>query len=97
MYIQIMASRYSIAEARAQLSSIIDQAESGVPVTLTRRGEPVAVLISTQEFDRLRGQQFHFGDAYRQFLTKVKLKEVGLESKFASTIRDRSTGRDVSL
>ncbi len=92
-----MPSRYSIAEARAQLPSIIDQAETGLPIALTRRGEPVAVLISIHEFERLQGDQKNFCQAYREFLAKVKLKEVGIGPEFASSLRDRSTGRDVSL
>ncbi|MEO8096774.1 MAG: type II toxin-antitoxin system Phd/YefM family antitoxin [Acidobacteriota bacterium] len=92
-----MPSRYSIAEARAQLPSIIDQAESGVPVALTRRGEPVAVLISIHEFERLGGHQKSFRQAYQQFLAKVQLNQVGVGPEFASSLRDRSAARDVSL
>ena len=39
-----MAPRYSVAEARAHLPSIIEQAEAGVAVELTRRGRPVVVV-----------------------------------------------------
>src|SRR5438093_6140383 len=77
-----MSRRYSIAEARSRLPSIVDQAEAGVEVELTRRGQPVAVLVSRREFERLRGKRLHFGDAYRKFLEKYSLDEIGLEDGF---------------
>ncbi|MFN0171161.1 MAG: type II toxin-antitoxin system Phd/YefM family antitoxin [Bryobacteraceae bacterium] len=92
-----MAARYSIAEARAQLPTLIDQAESGVPVELTRRGEPVAVLVSTHEFERLHGRQRHFSQAYKQFVARYELTETGVSPSFASSLRDRTPGRDVRL
>ena len=92
-----MSRRYSIAEARSRLPSIVDQAEAGVEVELTRRGQPVAVLISRREFERLRGKRVHFSDAYRKFLEKHSLEEIGVEDDFAVSTRDRTTGRKVSL
>jgi len=92
-----MSQRYSIAEARIRLPSIIDQAEAGVEVELTRRGQPVAVLVSRREFERLRGTRVHFGDAYKKFLETHSLREIGVEDDFAASTRDRATGRKVSL
>ena len=92
-----MSRRYSIAEARSRLPSIVDEAESGIEVELTRRGQPVAVLVSRREFDRLRGKRLHFIDAYKKFLKRHSLEEIGVEDDFAISIRDRSPGRKVSL
>ena len=92
-----MTSRYSIAEARAQLPTIIDQAKSGIHVELTRRGEAVAVLVSTHEFELLRGKKRQFRDAYKQFLATHKLGEIGVNRQFATSLRDRARGRDVAL
>jgi prevent-host-death family protein len=97
MYIDEMLQRYSIAEARACLPRMVDQAEAGVEVELTRRGRPVAVLISRREFDRLRGKRLHFGETYRKFVEKHSLKEIGVEDDFGASTRDKSTGRKVSL
>jgi prevent-host-death family protein len=36
----------SIAEAKAHLSELVDQAEDGDPVCITRRGKPVAQLVA---------------------------------------------------
>jgi prevent-host-death family protein len=76
---------------------MIDQVEAGVEVELTRRGRPVAVLISRQEFDRLQGKRSHFGERYRKFLEKYSLKQIGVEDDFSVSARDKSTGRKVSL
>lgn len=46
----------SIAEAHNRLSHWLEQVPEG-PVTLTRRGEPVAVIISYEEYERLRQVQ----------------------------------------
>jgi prevent-host-death family protein len=92
-----MSQRYSIAEARSRLPRIVDQAESGVEVELTRRGRPVAVVVSHREFERLRGKRLHFGDAYRTFLKTHSLKEIGVDDDLAASTRDRTTGRKVSL
>ena len=97
MYTDRMSRRYSIAEARSRLPSIVDQAEAGIEVELTRRGQPVAVLVSRREFERLRGKRRHFGDAYRKFLEEHPLKEIGVEDDFAASTREKTTGRKVSL
>ena len=92
-----MSRRYSIAEARSRLPSIVDEAESGIAVELTRRGQPVAVLVSSREFERLRGKRLHFSDAYKKFLERHSLEEIGVESDFVVSTRDKTTGRKVSL
>ncbi len=40
-----MAS-YSVADAKARLSELIDRAEAGETVSITRRGKPVARLVA---------------------------------------------------
>ena len=92
-----MSRRYSIAEARSRLPSLVDEAESGIDVELTRRGRPVAVLVSRREIERLRGKRLHFSDAYRKFLERHSLEEIGVEDDFAGSTRDRTAGRKVSL
>lgn len=92
-----MSQRYSIADARTSLPTIVDQAEAGQRVELTRRGKPVAVVVSLREFERLRGDRPRFSDAYRTFLAKYSLKEVGFDDDFAASTRDKGTGRKVSL
>ena len=97
MYINGVSRRYSIAEARSRLPAIIDQAEAGAEVELTRRGQPVAVVVSRGQFERMRGPRLHFGDAYRKFLERHPLTDVGVDENFAASTRDKSTGRAVAL
>ena len=58
-----MPKRYSIADARSNLPSIVDEAEAGEEIELTRRGKPVAAIVSLRELQRLRGARTVFSDA----------------------------------
>ena len=91
-----MADRYSIADARTSLSTIVDQAEAGDPVELTRRGRPVAVVMSLRDYERMRGGRRPFGDAYRAFLEKHTTRETDADAVFRR-VRSREPGRKVSL
>src|SRR5688500_16236289 len=100
MYTMTMSKRYSVAEARAALPAIIDEVAAGSEVELTRRGKPVAVVVSRQEYDRLRAAKPKFAEAYAHFLQRFKLNEVGLDDDFFDTLRDKrekSSGRKVRL
>lgn len=44
----------SIAQARNSLTELVYEAEEGRPVQFTRRGRPVAVLVSEAEYARLK-------------------------------------------
>jgi prevent-host-death family protein len=92
-----MAKRYSIADARSNLPSIVDQAEAGQEIELTRRGKPVAVIVSLRELERLRGERVPFAEAYRRFLKEHTLRELSVEEDVFATTRDRGPGRKVSL
>lgn len=97
MYIYWMTRRYSIAEARKNLAEIIDKAESGAEVELTRRGRPIAVLLSVEEFSRLQGKRRSFAEAYREFRKRFPEGEDGVEPEYFEGLRDRSYGRTVDL
>ena len=49
-----MTRSFSITQAKRRLSRIVRSAEADGAVALTRRGTPVAILMSTAEYDRLR-------------------------------------------
>jgi prevent-host-death family protein len=97
MYIWCMAHRYSVAEARAHLAAILARAGAGEAVELTRRGRPVAVVLSCEVFERLRSARPRFATTYRAFLERIPLEAVGLERDFAASVRDRLPGRKVKL
>jgi prevent-host-death family protein len=89
--------QYSIAEARANLPSIVDQAEAGQEIELTRRGKPVAVVISGREIARLRGKRSRFAEAYQRFLERHPLRQVGIETDMFGPMRNDESGRKVVL
>jgi prevent-host-death family protein len=89
--------RYSIADARTHLPAIVDKAEAGLKVELTRRGKPVAIVVSLREFERLRSDRPQFSELYRHFLKRYPLEDVGVDADFAKSIRNTSVGRKVSL
>ena len=97
MYIIDMSHRYSIAEARRRLPTIVDQAEAGVEVQLTRRGKPVAAVVGLRVLERLRGDGPQFGSAYRVFLERYSLDDVGLDGDVFPRSREKDAGRRVSL
>jgi len=48
-----VSKEVTIAEAKKQLSSWVRNAEYGETVVITRRGKPVAALVSTQDLEQL--------------------------------------------
>ena len=89
-----MGGQYSIAEARNHLSEVVHQAESEGPITLTRRGKSVAVLVAAEEFQRLRATRPGFWDAVAAFRETLDLTDLAITEVYRD-IRDRSPGRDV--
>jgi prevent-host-death family protein len=97
MYTVGMSKSYSVADARANLPDILDDVEAGREVQLTRRGLPVAVVISRSRYEALRSQHANFGDAYRAFVGRFRPVDIGLEPDFFDSIRDQAPGRRVRL
>ena len=74
-----MASNYSIAEAKNQLPRLVHDVEKGATVTLTRRGKPIAVLISCTELQKLQGQGISFSDAYEELRKRFDLEKLSID------------------
>jgi prevent-host-death family protein len=87
----------SIAQADGQLSAIVRDAQEHGPVELTRDGEPVAVIVSLDEYRRLEGDRPNTWDAYQQWRARVNLADVGIDDSFLEGLRDPSPGRDIEL
>jgi hypothetical protein len=56
-----------------------------------------SIVVSLREFDRRRGKSRRFSKAYKKFLKKYSLQEIGIEEDFFRTGRKKSAGRMVSL
>lgn len=89
----------SVAEARDRLASLVHEVEEGAPVEITRRGRPVAVLVSYHEYQRLLGEGPSFWDAMLAYRSATHLDDpqtLGIldDAALADTFpRDQSPGR----
>ena len=91
-----MARRKTIAEARDNLARLIHEVEDGEPVEITRRGRPVAVLLSLAALERLRSGRTGFWDALVDYRDEHDLDALALDEALED-VRDRSLGRPVEL
>jgi len=74
-----MSEQHSIAEARMKLPRLVREAESGIAVELTRRGEGVAVLIGRKQYERLVSRSRRFSEAWDDFTREVELAELEID------------------
>lgn len=91
-----MTKQYSIATARNSLPALVHSVENGPPVELTRRGRPVAVLLSLLEYDRLRHGKPDLWEAIQDFRRTTDLDGLDIDEVYAG-VRDRSPGREPEL
>lgn len=89
-----MSKSYSIAEARDRFASIVHDVERDSAIELTRRGKPVAVLLSAEEYRRLLGGGKSFWDAYSSFVERTEPGDLGIEPEIFEGVRDNSPGRE---
>jgi len=90
-----VSRRYSIAEARHDLAALVHELEGRDLIELTRRGEPVAVMLSLREYRRLTAGRDRFWEAYSAFREAVDLARLGIEPEIFD--RDPSPGREARL
>ncbi len=89
-----MERQYSIAQARDHLAGIVHEVERGSPVELTRRGKPVAVILSLHEYRRLASEKKRdFWEAVEEFRRSVDPRDLEGPDPFEG-VRDRSPGRE---
>jgi prevent-host-death family protein len=88
---------YSIAHAKDHLTEAVRAAEAGEPITLTRRGRPVAVIVSAAEYRRLVGPRGDFWTALQAFRATFDGERDGVEPEYWESLRERSPGREVDL
>ena len=91
-----MSKRISIAEARDQLTELVDAAEHGQPIELTREGRSVAALVSLQEYRDLASSPPDLWSAIHLFRQTHDLSDLDIEEVYAG-IRDPSSGRALDV
>jgi antitoxin Phd len=92
-----MSTKYSIAEARHNLAAIVHELDQKEAIELTRRGEPVAVLLSMQAYRRLSEPNVKFSDAYKAWRQAFPASETDADLTEFDDVRDRSPGREINL
>jgi cellobiose PTS system EIIB component len=90
-------SRYSVAEAKNQLPELLREVQKGNSVEITKHGEPVAVVLSVGDYQRLLNKK-----KASSFLNKITaLRESdnfeALGEDDLKDVRDKSTGRETSF
>lgn len=65
-------AQWQLQEAKQKLSRVVDLAVSEGPQTITRHGNAVAILVSIEEYRRLR-------EADRPTLKDVLLRNIGVD------------------
>lgn len=89
-------TQYSIAQARDRFTQIVQEAEQGNAVEVTRRGQRVAVLVSAEEYDRLCQPKQSFGKSVLAWRKKYDVEnwdnDIDIDEVF--NVRDKSPGRE---
>ena len=71
--------KWTVAEAKAKFSEVINRAQSDGPQTITRKGRTAAVLVAAQEWERKikrRGNLAEFFASSPLGETRVELKRL---------------------
>jgi prevent-host-death family protein len=90
--------QHSIGEARSSLPDLVKKAEAGTAIELTRRGEPMAVLIGRKEYDRLLNGSSRFSHAWDEFVRHEGLASLEIDpGEVFADVRDKASGRDTTL
>ena len=92
-----MKKQISIAEAKNNLPSIVHFVEKGPYVQLTRRGKPVAVLLSIHEYEKLSRKYTGFWNALSTFREKLNEERIEIKDVDFEDLRDKTLGRETFL
>ncbi len=88
---------YSVSMARANMTAILNEVQAGLVIQITRRGQPVAVIMSPTECGALERRRLAFREACADFRTRFGLDGLGLDREFFRALRDQRSGRTVKL
>lgn len=92
-----MIKNVSISQARRALGSLMRDLEKKHVIELTRRGKPIAVLLSMSEYNRLKSNSSNFWQAHLAFPERVNLAELDIDPKIWEGVRDPSPGREIDF
>lgn len=81
-------SAYSVAQAKAHLSALLDQVARGESVTLTKRGKPVARIVPAEQRPEKPKLDLRALEQFRSKLPKSRVDSVTTMRK----MRDEADG-----
>jgi len=76
------AATWTVAEAKAKLSEVIERAQSGGPQTITKNGRTAVVVVDAQEWERKTSRTGNLAE----FFAASPLRNSGLKVR---RIKDR--------
>lgn len=79
---------WQLQDAKAHLSELVKKASSGQPQEITLRGKPAVVVLSAQQFKKLKQPKLNLVT----FLRQSPLVDIDIDIK-----RDKTSMRDVEL
>lgn len=79
------AATWTVAEAKARLSEIIERAQSSGPQTITKNGRRVVVVVDAQEWERKTRRSGNLAE----FFAASPLRKSGLKIKRGKEARRR--------
>ncbi len=91
-----MPQQRSVSAARNDLPALVHEVERGTSVEITRRGRPVAVLVSLAEYRRLTSAGPDLWAAIEEFRRVHDLAGLDADEVYGD-VRDPSPGREVAL
>lgn len=91
-----MIKSCSIAEAGDNPASIVHDMEEASAVELTRRGEPVAVLLSVEKYRRMAARGRDLWVSLTAFRERVDPGQLDIGPEVFEGLRDPSPGREAS-
>jgi antitoxin Phd len=89
-----MKNIFTISEAKNRLPAIVHDVEIGATAQLTRHGKPVAVLVSINEYNKLKKRGLSFWKALCVFRETAKSRNIPMEDLLPDSLRDKAQGRE---
>jgi len=88
-----MTKKVSVAEAKGKLPSILHEVERGSRVEITRHGRSVAVMVPTEEYERLREKGKGFWNDLEKVRRIMAAEGITVEDTDFRDLRDTADGR----
>ena len=97
-----MQTTYSIVEARNKFATLVHNAETQhQPVRVTRRGNPVAVILSIDVYEELSKREerpkYDFGTTYLEWRKKWQVDQWDEDFDPWADVRDRTPAPEVGI